>query len=233
MLERLKEIQASGNRWYRGQIDSAWGLEPSVKRHRGWIDGERDMLKRFRQSASYRSARLPIDDWEWLCLAQHHGVPTRLLDWSENPLLALFFAVEHDQNQDKADCAGEFYSLQPSELNRAQFGAGVDLLLLGSEGTRIDRYLPSEEFTQMGGPIAVLAPQSFDRLVAQSGVFTISHPLDSADMQVSCSAQLESWTIPVEFKQGIREELELLGIHAASVYPDLEHIGARIKNSYV
>ncbi|GAA1227990.1 hypothetical protein GCM10009655_28270 [Rhodoglobus aureus] len=85
----------------------------------------------------------------------------------------------------------------------------------------------------MGGPIAVLAPQSFDRLVAQSGVFTISHPLDSADMQVSCSAQLESWTIPVEFKQGIREELELLGIHAASVYPDLEHIGARIKNSYV
>ena len=91
-------------RWvFRGHSDKNYSLIPSVGRvpypanHR--IKYERSLFNMFRREAREHVESLP-SEWEWLALARHHGLPTRLLDWSNNPLIALYFAVEHHNSRD-------------------------------------------------------------------------------------------------------------------------------------
>jgi hypothetical protein len=104
-LAELAEFQAASgpdNLVFRGQGDADWGLVPSMYRGmdsldltgwESWIsDRERDIFREF----SDRSRRLwqGGTPWDKLVMAQHHGTPTRLLDWTPNAQAALFFASE-------------------------------------------------------------------------------------------------------------------------------------------
>jgi hypothetical protein len=83
---------------YRGHREEPWALEPVIDRVKHGaltrLDHEHQMFQEFRRRAAAFLSTMPTNDWELLTLARHHGLPTRLLDWSENPLAALFFAVE-------------------------------------------------------------------------------------------------------------------------------------------
>jgi hypothetical protein len=127
-----------GQVWWRG--DSAWQLLPSVYRPKDGYD-ERAAILRFQQRAVSRHDALPatLDRPAWLFLMQHHRFPTRLLDWTESPLIAAFFASEiyeaHTNHPDVInDADGALFALSPYAMNKRQISEGG---LLMPEDTRV------------------------------------------------------------------------------------------------
>lgn len=97
LLAATNELQQewNGEIWWRGQSSAAYLLVPGVYRIKRGVRAEQNLSLRFRQYAQTRYEKCPQqnDFCSWLFLAQHYGLPTRLLDWSESPLVSLFFAA--------------------------------------------------------------------------------------------------------------------------------------------
>jgi len=115
-VEQLAQPFAEDERTYRGVSRETYQLIPALGRMAQYDDDqlrgyEWSSVDEFRRRAKPLVPDAPTDDWEWLFLAQHHGLPTRLLDWTSNPLVALFFAVSKDDKVDGAIYCGWFRRL--------------------------------------------------------------------------------------------------------------------------
>ena len=105
IVQLLKVVAGSGDRtMFRGQLRN-WPLIPTIARLHKFVDGFEDwqvfhkhVLERFKRYGRPHFIEKPLSEVEWLVHAQHHGLPTRLLDWTTNPLKALFFAIDDPQN---------------------------------------------------------------------------------------------------------------------------------------
>ncbi|MGD0547872.1 MAG: FRG domain-containing protein [Terracidiphilus sp.] len=102
--------------WFRGHANHSWHLEPSLARS-GKLVAELQLMKQFKQNAFQFLDVPPQDEHEWIFLMQHYAIPTRLLDWTENPLIGLYFAVQDFPGSKKPPAA--LWCLYPQELNKS------------------------------------------------------------------------------------------------------------------
>jgi len=177
-------------------------LVPSVGRN---VEFEYDkyreerMFRLFKERAIPYLPERPRDDWEFLALAQHYGLTTRLLDWTWNPLVATFFAVRECEQED-----GAVYTLY------AAIGAS---------------HPPSTPPLEASGYFIYKPPHFDDRIVAQSGTFTSQDEPDQEFPAHECDVI----TIPARLKADIRHRLRILNIQTASLFPSLTGVATAIR----
>lgn len=235
LLEALNQDNEdyNGSIWYRGQANSDWKLIPGYLRLVRPLS-ESTLLKRFKQSAAMLIQKTPNKSFDWMFLMQHYGVPTRLLDWSESPLVALYFAVEDASHNEGTDAA--LWSLRPSDLNQ---NAGIkdadeEFFIPSFDDELLSNYslesLIQNKQTQLK-PLATIATRNNSRIQAQHGVFTIHHHEKIPIEDVGSSSHVRKYLIPNNFKSIVKDQLDLLGFNRFQLFPELASIGHIIKGS--
>lgn len=227
-LDALKEYRTKpGALWYRGHADKSWSLLPGYQRLKR-PPPESVLINRFKQNANLLLGHRPKSNFEWLFLMQHYGVPTRLLDWTESPLVALYFAVTAQPKK-----AGVVWVLDPVKLNQSTKARPEDYKFVPAfEDERVRDYdtLSVESKPDLGlEPMAVIATRNNARIQAQLGVFTISHHAKRDLQEVGGKSHLSGLEIPNSAKKMIASELGILAFGKFQIFPELASIGDGIK----
>jgi len=221
--------------WFRGTPRATYNLVPSVHR-RYSAKNERAMANRLRLGAPSRYRDCPRQDdlVGWLCLMQHFGLPTRLLDWTESPLVAAFFAVVWKCEKVR-DCDAEIWCLDPERLNARQSPEEDDsVYTLDSFADHIlVRAAFQPDLPPSDNAIAVVGPELDLRMTVQQGAFTMHgnpEPLQDRD---GAEAFLCKFRIPADARAQLAAELRLLGISQAALFPDLPNLAEQIAREYL
>ena len=232
-------------RWYRGCGKSSYELIPTLYRHPtaksvgDLMALESQIIDRFKErSMPYLPGRL-TKDWEYLFLMQHYGVPTRLLDWTENPFFALFFALSsadcknsNGEKQYSDDAA--VWILNPVDWNQwALKEISFSGSILSFESDYLQAYLPKTNWEYMSDePLAIYGVYNSPRIATQRGVFTIfgkyTCKMESKKFPETALSKL---IIPKDHIASIFDELTSIGITDSSLFPDLEGLARELKRS--
>jgi FRG domain len=197
---------------YRGQPQDK-PLIPKlarIKLRQGLLESERAMFDLFKEQSIPFLPKIPDNPRDWLALAQHHGLPTRLLDWTSNPLIALWFTVERPPEKN-----GGHGVVWTFKTEKADFAAeGFDPFSI--KLTRIFR-----------------PPHIVSRIKAQSGYFTAHAILKSGSFlhfnkNKRYEDRLTKIVIPAEYFPKLRHDLDIIGVNRAFVYADLDGLAQHI-----
>lgn len=226
LLERLRpHATEKPIEWYRGHSDIDFRLLPTIARPPCNVEAEETLIKRFKQNAFPFLDGPPAGPWEWLFLMQHHGAPTRLLDWSDSPLTALWFAIAAARPGDEEQDAC-MWALRPIELNveaRLRPPYHLDIPLFG-EDKELDNYLPDHLQTMTANtPAAGIASRQFSRVVAQMGSFTVTGR-DQIPLEDIQGNFLTRYVIPAATRSRFREELLAMRITRLTIFPELSNV---------
>lgn len=220
--------------WFRGQEQATWSLVPGL--YRGSIKStlERELVRDFRLRSLPLLPSPPTHPLEWLFLMQHYGMPTRLLDWSENPLCALYFSVRNFHS--KSD--GAVWILHPWYLNRKTIGMtsaptsdqkSLTPYYQREHDDRIERRVRAKL------PVAVRPSHTTPRIQAQQGVFTL-HGSSKLGLDQQLGQDLKFYLhkliISGQRKKALLLELYRAGVREGSLFPDLLGLCSEIRFRY-
>ena len=204
LLETFENTITGQNLIYRGVSNSSYELVTSLGRCEPLLGKtifqlERRITKLFKESSRPYLEQAPQNELEWLAMAQHFGLPTRLLDWSYNPLIATYFAVE--TNEDKEAAIYVFSGASTIQVPEKWKPTTLK---------KVQRYRP---------------PYITSRIQNQAGLFTVHHNPE----EPFTHEKLHKIIIPKTIKRKIKKSLYKYGINQKLIYPGLEGISKDLK----
>src|ERR1051326_2752338 len=210
---------------FRGERDGSWPLYSALSRYLNyhavacdaWPEQEGRILRIFKRKAHQFLERPPDwdDDFQWLALMQHHGAPTRLIDFTWSPYVAAFFALERTLG----DCV--VWAMNPARVasTRAPRTTSKDPRIPGNFAKH---YLKgNQHFIWMGDPLTINR-----RLIAQSGTFLVPGILDVPVEEILSDRDQKNILAKFVLANSVREqgmrELYRMNITYATLFPDLD-----------
>ena len=203
--------RADGSWIFRGEGDRGWELRPKVGRPdvcgpAGYRPAdERTLFDNFRREAPRYEDGVGFTLMDWLAVAQHHGLPTRLMDWTTNPLTAAWFAVANEANATN----GRIHMIQ-----LAHRGAITD------------------PFSVTDSPTFTQVPALAARITAQQGLFSVHPDPTSAWQPGGAGIMYETFDIPATSKREFRHALHLLGFNSSRLMSDLDSLSKTLQWEY-
>lgn len=234
----INEIMDINNRfgdliWYRGHADKDWELIPSVLRINR-SEAEQYLTNEFymKASTSLHDKPQPDNYSAWISIMQHFGLPTRLLDWTESPLIAAYFATNQFHDIPNKDAC--LWLLRPDILNEYE-GFNHYIYHMDTK-TCLDMIYPAFKKTMSIDErdivrdkiIATKPVENNMRIYTQQSTFTI-HNSKKKLTSLDDNMILGRLIIPKDCIQLINKELEVCGITLSKIYPDAEHIAMELK----
>ncbi len=228
---KQKTIETNRRWWFRGHANSSWKLIPSLWREYS-KEQESYMTHEFLFKARTRVNNYPPNDDKslWLSLMQHHGLPTRLLDWSKSPLIALYFATElgqrHKLREPEDAC---IWFLCPGEINKYFNYEDLIYPLNGGKPKMLVEQAFYHNDIENKGVIAASSIEANGRMLMQQSAFTIHSEQRPLEDIVETDKWLFKLEIPKKRIFEIAMELEIIGLTLANIYPDLDNLSLEIK----
>lgn len=231
VLEIASPLPGGHFLWFRGLNRSNLGLMPKLMRDGKAADEvlerEKRLLTRFRQrSLAYWPAGYPQNDWEHLFAMQHYGMPTRLLDWSENLFVAAHFAIANPIQDDGSTPV--IWCVDPVAWNRAtpvlsEYGELIHVLTTADE--EAEAYRPETMKRRGKSPVALFGTHNSQRIVAQRGTFMIWGNVPRSLEEFATDMNVTLWKLEI---QGARvvlaNELTALGFGETMVFPEMSSL---------
>jgi hypothetical protein len=195
---------------------------------------EKTIFEQFKLRAITHLSRRPRTDWDWLAIAQHHGLPTRLLDWTRNPLAAAFFAF--NDNRDHREIVNDDYhdSDLPEEIDQrfstrdigdSQFDRNGCAVIYALHAPKsIDISANRSPFDGYTNVMLLNPPHLVQRIVSQDGIFTV-FPNPTIPLEKTKTRRI---LVQNKDKAIFLKRLFRLGVHHASIFPDIDGIAKHL-----
>lgn len=241
VLAIASELPAGRFLWYRGLSCLTHTLIPKLMRDgkgaEDVFDREKRLLTRFRQrSMAYWPAGYPQNDWEHLFAMQHYGMPTRLLDWSENLFVASHFALDiAPQHRHAGECVPVVWCFDPVAWNRAvpRFAdLGESIQVMTTADDELDAYRPETTKRRSKWPVAMFGAHNSGRIVAQRGTFMVwgNEPLSLEELVATGGSTL--WRIQINGeRESLAQQLRHLGFTETMVFPELPALSVELSRT--
>ncbi|WP_226643253.1 FRG domain-containing protein [Microbulbifer variabilis] len=240
----IEKISPGPTTWFRGVATPNHKPVPGIVWKEIPLAYEGVLIHQF--LSSYQAyTNYTYTEWDLYTLMQHHGLPTRLLDWSESALVGLFFALTSESDTE-IDMVRSVWVLHPHYLNRKLIGTEHVFCPSAlrqrqvTEKVNLDDYLPINLKSADSGsnkipcnPIAISAAQNIRRVSSQKGCFTL-HGTDSRSIDEILEGTDHCQRIDINIRSN-RKRKELikslanLGIDEEFIYQDLDSLSDRIK----